>query len=426
MPVDLFWIFLSSMASDETCSLELSLGSAGLGVVFDSGHGKNRIIHRDTLKRQGVQNATTLNYVCTAPNFQHTWKLLMGDLRDRSLAPVDALEGMRSLSLESQQLGLEDMELPCSLEHLTLPRVRNFNLPRNLQTLTFGDRFNEVGVDLPDTLQKLTFGEDFNQSLRYWSLPQNLVILTFGCNFNQSLKHVKLPQKLQVLTFGNQFNQSLDGVCFPHGLLTLTFGDSFDQKLEGVDFSDALEHLTLGRDFDQAIEAVRWPNQLKELTFGENWNGCFNASHLPDGLQSLTFGNRFWNLKGQLPKGLRSLILGENFPNFTGKQIPQQLQKLSLGSELVQSLKAEHHISWPTTLSTVTFGDEVNHQLRGNTFLESVRNINFGLRFNQRLESVTDSSRCLIPARKSSQHCIWRSLQSKLESCEFTPAILRC
>jgi len=231
--------------------------------VFDSGHGKNRIIHRDTLKRQGVQNATTLNYVCTVPNFQYTWKLLMGDLRDRSLAPVDALEGMRSLSLESQQLGLEDMELPCSLEHLTLPSVCNFNLPRNLQTLTFGDRFNEVGVDLPDTLQKLTFGEDFNQSLRYWSLPQNLVILTFGCNFNQSLKHVRLPQKLQVLTFGNQFNQSSDGVCFLHGLLTLTFGDSFDQKLEGVDFPDALEQLTLGRDFDQAIEAVNWPNQLK-------------------------------------------------------------------------------------------------------------------------------------------------------------------
>lgn len=91
----------------------------------------------------------------------------MGDLRDRSLAPLDALEGMRSLALESQQVGLEDMELPCSLEHLTLPSVRNFNLPRNLQTLTFGDRFNEVGVDLPDTLQKLTFGEDFNQSLRY-------------------------------------------------------------------------------------------------------------------------------------------------------------------------------------------------------------------------------------------------------------------
>jgi len=223
------------------------------------------------------------------------------------------------------------------------------------------------------------------------------------------------------LLFGNQFNQSLDGVCFPHGLLTLTFGDSFDQKLEGVDFPDALEHLTLGRDFDQAIEAVRWPNQLKELTFGENWNGCLNASHLPDGLQSLTFGNRFWNLKGQLPKGLRSLILGENFPNFTDKQIPQQLQELSLGSELVQSLKAEHHISWPTTLSTVTFGDEVNHQLRGATFLESVRNINFWLQFKQRLESVTDSSHCLIPARKSSQHCIWRSLQSKLESCEFTP-----
>ena len=36
--------------------------------MFDSGHGKNRIIHRDTLKRQGVQNATTLNYVCTVPN----------------------------------------------------------------------------------------------------------------------------------------------------------------------------------------------------------------------------------------------------------------------------------------------------------------------------------------------------------------------
>lgn len=167
-------------------------------------------------------------------------------------------------------------------------------------------------------------------------------------------------------------------------------------KTGGSWFSRCSWTLDIGKGFRSSYRGCPLAKPTEGINIWGELGRMFEGQSLAGWSSVFNLWNRFWNLKGQLPKGLRSLILGENFPNFTGKQIPQQLQKLSLGSELVQSLKAEHHISWPTTLSTVTFGDEVNHQLRGATFLESVRNINFGLQFKQRLESVTDSSLCLI------------------------------
>ena len=37
-----------------------------------------------------------------------------------------------------------------------------------------------------------------------WHLPDSLQSLTFGDDFNQSLRHVVLPSDLQSLTFGAQ------------------------------------------------------------------------------------------------------------------------------------------------------------------------------------------------------------------------------
>ena len=68
-----------------------------------------------------------------------------------------------------------------------------------------------------------------------FDLPKNLQILTFGHNFNQSLEGVNLPSNLQSLTFGTDFNQSLEGVNLPSNLQSLTFGTDFNQSLEGVE-----------------------------------------------------------------------------------------------------------------------------------------------------------------------------------------------
>jgi hypothetical protein len=55
---------------------------------------------------------------------------------------------------------------------------------------------------------------------------------------------VTLPSSLQTLTFGNDFDQSLEGVTLPSSLQTLTFGDLSDQRLEGVTLPSSLERFS--------------------------------------------------------------------------------------------------------------------------------------------------------------------------------------
>lgn len=116
--------------------------------------------------------------------------------------------------------------------------VAGVALPSNLQTLSFGERFNDAleGITLPTSLQTLTFGRSFNQSLAGVGLPLNLQTLIFGEEFNQSLESTALPMSLQTLIFGKKFNQSLEGVTLPGELQTLVFHDHF-QKEHGCRYS---------------------------------------------------------------------------------------------------------------------------------------------------------------------------------------------
>eukprot|EP00435_Cladocopium_sp_Y103_P064451 s54_g26.t1 len=62
------------------------------------------------------------------------------------------------------------------------------------------------GVTLPEGLQSLTFGDQFNQSLQGVAFPSSLESLIFGAEFNQSFWAMSLPNNLRSLTFGVQFN----------------------------------------------------------------------------------------------------------------------------------------------------------------------------------------------------------------------------
>ena len=62
---------------------------------------------------------------------------------------------------------------------------------------------------LPSSLQSLAFGDRFNQSLERVTLPSSLQSLSFGFEFNQSLKRVSLPSSLQCLNFCFSFDRSL-------------------------------------------------------------------------------------------------------------------------------------------------------------------------------------------------------------------------
>ena len=125
-------------------------------------------------------------------------------------------------------------------------------------------------VTLPSNLQTLAFGQNFNQRLKRVTLPSNLECLTFGRDFNQKLDQVMLPSNLQSLTFGRDFNHSLEQVTLPSNPQSLTFGLNFNQCLERVTLPSNLQSLTFGQKFIQCLERVTLPSSLQSLTFGQN------------------------------------------------------------------------------------------------------------------------------------------------------------
>ncbi len=157
------------------------------------------------------------------------------------------------------------------------------------------EALDEEGEDWQvwDCVTSLTLDESLDLEL-----PSALQSLTFGNYFNESLAQVRLPSGLQSLTFGTWFDQSLQKVTLPSGLQNLTFGDHFDQSLEHVTLPSGLQTLTLGLMFDHGLTKVELPRGLQHLTVGYyfRWVDLWNVT-LPSGLQSLTVGPVFnWSL----------------------------------------------------------------------------------------------------------------------------------
>ena len=91
-----------------------------------------------------------------------------------------------------------------------------------------GQRLSVMAVHATHAFSSLL---DCEHRLEDVELPKVLQSLTFGQFFNQSLNNAALPGGLQSLTFGYHFNQSLDNVTLPGILLSLSFAHDFTQKL---------------------------------------------------------------------------------------------------------------------------------------------------------------------------------------------------
>lgn len=102
----------------------------------------------------------------------------------------------------------------------------------------------------PESLETLTFGDQFNQPINEVTFPPNLKKLTFGYNFNQEIDGATFPEGLTELNFGGNFNQPIQVGAFPPSLKRLTFGHEFNQKLESA-LLMGLEHLQVSEQFDQ-------------------------------------------------------------------------------------------------------------------------------------------------------------------------------
>ena len=196
----------------EGCSLNVSGSCTGLEVYRMVSHqlparkgAKLRLHHLDSplilhkaLQEQSIMGKTaTLSCTYVPTDLCVAWRAVQGQGLPVSEAEL-ALEGVTQIALDHDLKGLT---LPCSL-----------------QTLTFGDYFNQSleGVALPSSLRTLTFGSEFNQSLEGVALPNCLESLTFSDKFNQSLEGVTLPkssedclgESLMLSSVGNRHRMS--------------------------------------------------------------------------------------------------------------------------------------------------------------------------------------------------------------------------
>eukprot|EP00435_Cladocopium_sp_Y103_P073112 s627_g42.t1 len=330
-------------------------------------HGISKLMLDKTLQEQGILGmAVTLSCTFCPTDLSAAWLFVQGNASQED-----------ELALE----GVIHLEGATTSEYL-------YNLPQTLQSLKFGDQFNQslAGVTFPSTLQSLTFGKQFNQSLAGVTFPSNLQTLTFGKQFNQSLASVTFPSNLQSLTLGGLFNQSLAELTFPSNLQSLTLGGFLKQSLASVTFPSTLQSLTFGIWIDQSLAEVTFPSNLQSLTV----YGRFSLAELtfPSNLQSLTFGDHFnEGLAGvTFPSNLQSLAFGKEFNrNLVGVTFPSNLQSLKISGWVRDSLAG---VTFPSTLQTLTFGDRFNQSLAGVTFPRALQSLTV-FWFSKSLAGVT-------------------------------------
>ncbi|CAK9029865.1 Probable serine/threonine-protein kinase fnkA (FNIP repeat-containing protein A), partial [Durusdinium trenchii] len=229
---------------------------AGARVVLLKG--AEKLCMKKTLKEQGLSGDASdvpcLSFVYRPVNLLDAWRFL-SDPSDGE--GQELLEGLTELVDVARKPEL----LPSTLKKLRI----DFDEVEE----THGDQ-TERAPSFPAALESLTFGDRFDQSLLHFRWP-HLRRMAFGWHFNQTLENITWPSQLQSLTLGWKFNQSLERVDFPKTLQSLTLGSCFNQSL-GVNWPSTLTNLTLGEFFDQSLDGVALPERLHSLTFGSNFN----------------------------------------------------------------------------------------------------------------------------------------------------------
>jgi hypothetical protein len=295
---------------------------------------------------------------------------------------------------------------------------------RDIQTLTFGNDFNQpLGtiLDSLTNLQTLTFGNKFNNGKKYndpldmnkplgTSLNKltNLRTLTFGEQFNQMLgDSLNKLTDLRTLTFGEQFNQilgnSLDSLI---NLQTLTFGYNFRNNYNNLNTSldklTNLQTLTFGEHFNQRLNnSLKNLTKLQTLKFSREFNNPLdNSLDSLINLQTLTFVDKFGAGDFNQPlhnsldslRNLRILMFSNNFGQPLGTSLYKltNLQTLTFGDNFNDLLGDS--LGGLINLRTLTFGDSFNNLL-GDSLggLINLRTLTFGDSFNNLLGNSLDS-----------------------------------
>jgi hypothetical protein len=261
-------------------------------------------------------------------------------------------------------------------------KINAGDLPANLKTLKFENKFNLVPGILPAGLQELHF-DTYSDPMPPNILPASLKYLKLGTFFNHPIEPGTLSMNLQHLILGNEFNQPIEPGVLPGSLQQLSVGNNFNQPIGPGVLPGSLQQLSVGNNFNQSIGPGVLPVNLQQLNLGFKFNQPIGPGVLPMNLQQLNLSNQFNQPIGQdmLPTNLQQL---QNFnqPLVSG-MLPTSLQQLHFGDDFNQPLEPD---MLPANLQQLHFGDKFNQQIKSNVLPGSLQVLHFGNKFNQPIE----------------------------------------
>eukprot|EP00434_Breviolum_minutum_P023625 symbB.v1.2.020839.t1/scaffold1711.1/size185425/2 len=353
-------------------------------------HNTKKLVLQHSLQQQGIPcGQVVLSCTYIPINLQDAWRFvvhrcMMPDQNsdDEYVFSLDGITEVRGISDACQTL----MD----------------NLPHTVQTLSFGDRYDDTirHFPWPAALCSLTFGHDFDQPLCNVSWPQGLQSLSFGKMFAERVDNAIWPEGLQTIAFGDDFNQTLEDVSWPVGLQSMSFGKAFNQSLEHVKWPGGLQNLTFGSEFDQRLDNVDWPQGLKSLSLGA-FNKDLIDVRWPEGLESVSFGALNQSLDGvKWPESLQHVRLGDRFDkDIEAAEWPPGLQSLHLGEDFKQCLD---FVTWPNGLRSITLSDTFVETLDSLSSLEGLVDVTFLRHFQKHLFKFDTIFDLILPRGLSS------------------------
>ena len=139
-----------------------------------------------------------------------------------NLSSLNKLEEINYGTYFNQEISQNNLPSQLKKIHFGLNFIRKiFNLPNNVEELTFGNRHNN-SINFSTNLKTLVLGDAYNQLL---DLPNKLESLTLGYHYNKPLN---LPENLKSLVLGTKFNQEIN---FNKNIKELTISEQYNQKL---------------------------------------------------------------------------------------------------------------------------------------------------------------------------------------------------
>eukprot|EP01132_Coremiostelium_polycephalum_P003952 gene3952-4937_t len=207
-------------------------------------------------------------------------------------------------------------DLPPTLESLSI----------TLKRLVLSTQFNNELPPLPETLETLIFGDSYNQPFSIDSLPKNLKTLVVGYNFDHPIGPGVLPDSLTDLDFDmRSFNHQ---ICLPSRcyIRKLKIGALFISSTKvGVQLGEIPNSVTDLSLFHNSLNVKLIPDSVTRLKIV----GCDSQLVIPDSVKKLIIDH----YESPIPFGVTRLNFSPTHSlvdPFKKNNIPSSVTKLTL------------------------------------------------------------------------------------------------